>query len=126
MRVQITYADESVWTGEWELAPKYEIQIICYKDPTGTFVFRHGGDYYELVGGEVVPHDRISLIINATRKGFDPSQHRHPEIALLEFAADEMGWAIGSMVGPVKWKRIFGLATENRRGFRDEDGDEWA
>lgn len=120
MKVKIRYANTSLFEGSWEDAPAYEVQTICYQDPTGQITIRHGGDYYKLEDGEVIPKDRIGLITEAVVCGFDPTEHRHPEIALLNFAAQDMGWKIGSFVGPEKWTRIHTLGVIDRDTWRAE------
>lgn len=115
--VSVRYADGSLFRGSWEEAPKTEVQTIAYIGPDGMAVVRHGGDYYRLVDGEVIPYDLVGLVALALGEGYQHTAHASM-FQLLEWAMGQ-GFLIGSFIGPEKWKEIYQLGKADRDFLRD-------
>ena len=116
MFVKIRYADKSLFEGEWEDAPPYELQTIAHLNPNGEARVRHGGDWYELVDGEFLPHSEQSLTVHACLNGFEPG--KKPAIELVYWLI-ERGFKKGSFVGPEKWQKIHELGMLDRDSLRE-------
>lgn len=116
MQVTVRYADKSAFVGPWSQAPAFEVQTIAYLDPHDRPRVRHGGDYYQLDEGEVVPIDKITLIQQALAAGWIPPAEGS-DLDLLFWAVDN-GYKLGTMVGPEKWRQIYQLGKTDRDVLR--------
>lgn len=116
MRVKIRYADKSLFEGEWADAPSYELETIAYVNPKGEAVIRHGGDFYALEDGEIIPWDEYTLLCEAVKQGYviDP---KRPKTRFFLWLV-EQGYKIGTFVGPEKWQEIFRLGIADRDSLR--------